>query len=147
MWAKPLVKIRGVTLHSLAAQEAGEASLTGGKFLPGLCAGDTTRGVGTALRRHHQGAERPTKGVRVTDTAKRFKSQNMWEKKMTACEKQALRSSLANRKATLSLSSVGKLANSLLPQIPKAEVQEGQWFLLMAVCFSTKTGRKQRFNT
>lgn len=57
----------------------------------------------------------------------------MWEKRTTTSEKQALHNSI-KEKATLNTFLTWKtLANSHLSQIPKGEVQEGQWFLLMVV--------------
>lgn len=105
-------------------------------------------GVGAAPCRHQQGAEQPTKGVQGPRTARDLKVKTCGRKKMTTSEKQALHNSLPNRKAAFTFLTWKTLASSHLKQIPKAEVQEGQWFLLMVVWFfSTKAGRKQGFNT
>lgn len=106
------------------------------------------QGMGAAPWRHEQGAEQPSKGVQGHITLRDLKVKTCGRKKMTTSEKQALQNSLPNRKATFTFLTWKTLANSHLKQIPKAEVQEGQWFLLMVVWFfSTKAGRKQGFNT
>ena len=81
------------------AQEADEVSLTQSKFLSGLCpvgvssevwgqpGEDTIRELGNPPR------------VQGHIHSKRFKSKNMWKKKITTCEKQALLNSLSNTKA------------------------------------------------
>lgn len=128
--------MQGVTLKSFTAQEADEVSLTQSKFLSGLCSvgvssevlgqpgEDTIRELGNPPR------------VQGHIHSKIFKSKNIWKKKITTCEKQALLNSLSNTKAIWMLFSLGKLLETLLSQIRKAEVPEEQWFLLTVVWFS-----------
>lgn len=85
--------------------------------------------------------------VQIRHTARDLKvNKKIVEENMT-CEKQALLNTLSNRNTMWTPFSLGELLQTFSDQIPKAEVQERQWFSLPVVVVFLNKGREAKSST
>lgn len=114
------------------------ASLTRGKFL-------RSGHISRAPPRHHQGAEPPPRSPGHRHSTR---SQSHSAREESPALRRRSQQPMEQKRCSEHFPCLATRANSHSSQAPRAEVPEGQCFLLMVVWFfSTKAGRKQRFNT
>lgn len=141
-WTKSLVKTQGVTLKSLSSSGFRDV-----RQVPAwsVRCGNTTRGVGASPLKTHQEAEQPSNRVQGQIHSKRFKSKyvgeknyHLWEASATVYQIEKLLWTAPHLETT---------ANSHYRRHQTQRYRKGNGFCWWRFGFSTKAGRKQRFNT